>query len=357
MNHNTTFAIGLMSGTSLDGIDLAYVKFTQTKESFYYSIIHSETFKYSEEWIHRLKNAFSDDKKLISKLDTEYGSFLGGIINTFILKNDITKIDLIASHGHTIFHKPDEGITVQIGNGDVISKATGLKVIYDFRTQDVTLGGQGAPLVPIGDELLFSKFKYCLNLGGFANISFHNDGERIAFDICPVNIVMNHYANKLGLAYDNKGSVASRGIIHTPLLVELNALPYYSESAPKSLGFEFVIENIFPAIDKYKLSEQDILRTFIAHVVQQIKSKIYLKGKLLISGGGTYNIFLIQELQKQISNTIHIPDDTLIDFKEALIFALLGTLKNQNKVNCLKSVTGASKDHSSGKISLPIRHR
>jgi anhydro-N-acetylmuramic acid kinase len=344
--------VGLMSGTSLDGVDVVFVRIFKKEGKYDFELQASETIAYSKVWEHYLRNAFSASKEQIEKLDVSYGNYLGEVVNTFVEKYQISAIDFIASHGHTIFHKPNEGYTLQIGDGKTLSNKTGLKVICDFRTQDVDLGGQGAPLVPIGDQLLFSDFEYCLNLGGFANISFEKDKKRIAFDICPVNIVMNHYVKQLGFDYDNNGEIARSGKINYNLLEELNNLPFYSAPIPKSLGFEFVTTTIFPIIQKYHLSTADILRTFIAHSVIQISNCLdnSNSSKVLITGGGAFNSFLISELKKATSCTIIIPSEEIIDNKEALIFALLGVLRSENKVNCLSSVTGAIKDHSSGKI-------
>ncbi len=345
-----------MSGTSLDGVDLVYVKFEECHfhgKNSTFDIIYSETIAYPSKWLILLKEAFYYNKEQLEKLDIKYGTYLSELILDFIKINKIDKIDFIASHGHTIHHKPEENYTLQIGDGQTIANKTKQKTICDFRTQDVALGGQGAPLVPIGDKLLFSEYDFCLNLGGFANISFDKNKERIAFDICPVNIVLNHFANKLGFDYDDKGKIASTGKINTKLLNELNNLSFYRNEKPKSLGFEFVTETIFPLIEKYTVSEKDILNTFVEHVAFQISKKIQTNGKLLISGGGTFNEFLISRIKFFCENKIIIPSKTIIDFKESLIFAFLGLCKLENKVNCLKSVTGASKDHSSGFVFRP----
>ena len=344
--------IGLMSGTSLDGLDIIFVEIYLNGKQYDFKILEAETISYSKEWEHSLRNSFFSSEKEIIKLDISYGIYLGELVNSFVEKYKISEIDFIASHGHTIFHKPNEGYTLQIGDGKTLRDKTGLKVICDFRTQDVELGGQGAPLVPIGDQLLFSDYSYCLNLGGFANISFEKNAERIAFDICPVNIVMNYYAKQLGFDFDIGGEIARSGTIDKALLKELNSLPFYSAEIPKSLGFEFVKEIIFPMIDEKNLEVLTILRTFIAHCVHQISNCLNQKetSKLLITGGGAFNMFLIEELQQAIKNEIVIPVSKIVDYKEALIFALLGVLRYENKVNCLRSVTGALKNHSSGKI-------
>ena len=340
-----------MSGTSLDGVDLVYAKFELSK-NYSFKIIYSETISYSKKWMNSLKEAFYYNKKQLQEIDIKYGVYLGELILNFIKKNNINTIDFVASHGHTIHHQPEKNYTLQIGNGQIIANTTKIKTICDFRTQDVALNGQGAPLVPIGDKLLFSNYTYCLNLGGFANISFDNS-KRIAFDICPVNIVLNHYVNKLGFAYDNKGKIAETGKINTKLLNQLNQLDFYKTDQPKSLGYEFVTETIFPLIDDFNLTEKDILRTYIEHVAYQITNKIKLKGSVLITGGGAFNLFLIHRIQFFSENEIIIPNKTIIDFKEALIFGFLGLRKLETKINCLQSVTGANKDHSSGFVFLP----
>ena len=345
-----TKIIGLMSGTSLDGVDIVYVKFLENNNSYSFSILACETISYSDEWEDKLKTAFNSKKDELEVLDIKYGEYLGKLVASFMNEHQIEKVDFVASHGHTIFHKPEQGYTLQIGNGASISEISKQKVICDFRSQDVAFGGQGAPLVPIGDELLFSDYEYCLNLGGFANVSFNKNGIREAFDICPVNIVMNHYSKKLGLNYDDKGSIASKGEVNTELLKQLDSLSFYTETGPKSLGYEFIIDEVFPIIDSMDLSVAIVLRTFIEHIIVQISNKIVGEGKILVTGGGVFNEFLINQLEKNISAEVVIPDIKLIDFKEALIFAFLGLLRNNGAVNCLKSVTGSSKDHSSGVI-------
>ena len=349
MSSDIVKVIGLMSGTSLDGLDVVYVLFDKNDYQNF-NIVHSETIKYSKEWEQRLGSGITCNELELIELENEYTGLLSDLIIDFIAKNDIKSIDFIASHGHTIFHKPDEGYTLQIGNGQTISKKTRQKVVCDFRTQDVALGGQGAPLVPIGDELLFSKYEACLNLGGFANISFKEKGERIAFDICPVNLVLNHYAKKLGKSYDDKGTIARSGILNVSLLEKLNTLDYYYKDYPKSLGLEWVQEYILPIIEKEEQNISIILRTVVEHVAIQIANSLENKVDVLVTGGGVYNEFLLERLKMRCTSEIIIPNDQLINFKEALIFAFLGLLRVDNQVNCLRSVTGAKRNHSSGEI-------
>ncbi len=351
MKQVSKYIIGVMSGTSLDGIDIVYVKLNAT-ENYSFKIIKAETISYSNDWKSALKEGFHLSGEKLIKLDTDYGILLGNILLNFIKDNRIEKLDFIASHGHTIFHNPEKNYTFQIGNGPYITSITGIKTICNYRAQDVALGGQGAPLVPVGDELLFSEYNYCLNLGGFSNISFNKNQQRIAFDICPVNIVLNHYVASLNMEYDDKGLLASSGNINKNLLEELNCLPFYNNVKPKSLGYEFIVETIFPIIDKYNLDIKDILRTFVEHIALQISKKIDSNSakKMLVTGGGAFNTFLIDRIQSYTKTQLIIPEETIINYKEALIFALLGHLKDEGKNNCLKSVTGASKDHSSGVV-------
>jgi anhydro-N-acetylmuramic acid kinase len=216
------------------------------------------------------------------------------------------------------------------------------------------LGRQGAPLVPIGDRLLFSDFRYCLNLGGFANISYEDENDRIAYDICPVNIVLNHYVSKIGLEYDDKGQLASKGKINNQLLKKLNQLEFFSKKPPKSLGLEWVNKNVFPSIESFNLQIEDILRTYVEHIAIQISKNLEQKNSnVLVTGGGAYNKFLIERIVDLSDSKIIIPNHELIEYKEALIFALLGVLRERKEINCLKSVTGAKKNHSSGKILIP----
>ncbi|WP_372793191.1 anhydro-N-acetylmuramic acid kinase [Lutibacter sp.] len=351
MKNSIKHVIGVMSGTSLDGIDIAYVKINNTN-NYTFEILNATTVAYTKEWKSALKEGFHLKGEELTKLDADYGVFLGEIIKNFIEENKVKNVDFIASHGHTIYHNPAKNYTLQIGNGPYITSITGIKTICDFRTQDVALGGQGAPLVPIGDLFLFSEYDYCLNLGGFSNISMNENNQRIAYDICPVNIVLNHYVASLNMEYDDEGKIASSGAIDLTLLNELNSLPFYNDVRPKSLGYEFIVETIFPIIDKYKLEINDILRTFVEHVAMQITRKIDSNPSknILIAGGGAYNTFLIERMQWYTKTKIIIPNDTIINYKEALVFALLGFLKDEGENNCLKSVTGASKDHSSGVV-------
>lgn len=348
--------IGVMSGTSLDGVDLAHIFFTNNNGKWEFAIAETITIPYSDQWVNRLKEAVGYSEDELTRLNKEYTGLLGGIIKSFIQDNKIQEIDAVCSHGHTILHQPHNGFTLQIGNLPEIASIIGVKTVCDFRVQDVQLGGQGAPLVPIGDRLLFSSYRYCLNLGGFSNISFEEDHQRIAFDICPVNTVLNFYANQLGFDYDDRGLIAAKANVLAPLLSELNALEFYRLPYPKSLGFEFVKETVLPLMDRHDVSAKDKIATFTEHVAQQVANTIkgIGQGELLITGGGAYNDFLIDRLKQLLPGTaIVVPDDKTIQFKEALIFALLGVLRLEGDINVLSSVTGATHDHSSGFVYKP----
>lgn len=348
MIKNEYNVVGVMSGTSLDGIDIAHVYFLNVDGRWSFKILKSETIPYSNSWFNKLSKLTDLSREDILNIDIPYTLLLADTIKNFIDNNKIKNLDAICSHGHTALHNPDEGYTMQIGNRELLFQVLKTTVVCNFRVQDVALGGQGAPLVPIGDKLLFFDYNHCLNLGGFANISTNRLGKRIAYDICPVNIVLNYYTRKIGLDYDEDGIIASQGTINTALLDHLNNLAFYKATAPKSLGLEWVENQIFPLIDSYGLETKDILRTFIEHIAQQIAIHLKNNATVLITGGGAYNIFLIERLKVISKSKIIIPDNTLIEYKEALIFGLLGVLKLRGEINCLKSVTGASKDHSSG---------
>lgn len=343
-----------MSGTSLDGLDLAYIEFS-FDDIWTFNIIKAETINYSVEWKKTLKSLIANSIEELHRIDYKYTSYLAIAISDFIKRNKITDLDIICSHGHTALHQPEKGLTFQIGNLNFLSQLIGQTVVCDFRVQDVKLGGQGAPLVPIGDALLFFDYDYCLNLGGFANVSTKVNSVRIAYDICPLNIVLNHCVSKLGFDYDENGNIAASGSINEQLLTELNKLEFYSLKPPKSLGLEWVRETIFPLFDKFNLRIEDILRTFVEHSAYQIAleiSKTY-GDSVLVTGGGTYNLFLINRIKDLTKNKIIVPSKNLVEYKEALIFGLLGVLKLRDETNCLSSVTGAEIDHSSGYIYYP----
>ncbi|MFC2104916.1 anhydro-N-acetylmuramic acid kinase [Bacteroidota bacterium] len=336
-------AIGVMSGTSLDGLDIVLCNFSYL-DTWKFNIEKSKTVEYSQGWKEELNNASKLNGLELLSLHKKFGRLIGESINTF-LKNTDHEIVLIASHGHTVFHQPEKKLTLQIGDGYEIAALTRITTINDFRSMDVAFGGQGAPLVPIGDQLLFAEYDYCLNIGGFANISFEEKEERLAYDICPANIILNYLAHKLGQSYDKNGALGFLGKLNNELLQKLNSLEYYNKKHPKSLGKEW-LENIFiPILEISEIPIHDKLRTIYEHIAQEVSTAMNIKSKsktkTFITGGGVYNKLLINLIKQKTK------------FKEALIFAFLGVLRLKNQVNCLASVTGARKDCSSGVIYHP----
>ncbi len=343
--------LGLMSGTSLDGLDLAYCEFAKSN-SWSFRLGACATYPYPAVLAELLTKSTTLSGLELTMLDHQLGDFMGLCVEKFLNQHTQLKVDFIASHGHTIFHQPEKKFTLQIGNPYKIQQHTGLAVVSDFRQADVQAGGQGAPLVPIGDQLLFSEYDYCLNLGGFANISYENADARIAFDICPFNIVNNLYAQQMGYAYDDQGKLAREGKCIEALGRSLDQLSFYGNLRPKSLGTEWLAENFQPVLDKYrKENPKDILHTLALHQAKQIAKIINKpKSRVLVTGGGAYNTFIIETLQNLLSvdQQIIIPDANLLEFKEALIFAFLGVLSLRNECNSLSSVTGATHDTLGG---------
>ncbi|MAR40095.1 MAG: anhydro-N-acetylmuramic acid kinase [Flavobacteriales bacterium] len=340
--------IGLMSGTSLDGIDLVKCIFTK-KEKWGFILESCKTIEYPKYWKDKLCTLHSESKKNIQKYDKEYGKYLGELINKFIDENSL-KVDYISSHGHTIFHQPENRYTLQIGDGNTISNCTNITTINNFRSLDISLGGQGAPLVPIGDLHLFTNYKYCLNLGGFANISEKKE-DIIAFDICPVNIVMNEICKEINRTYDNNGEIARKGKIIPSVLNKLNELEYYRKGPPKSLAREWVEANINPIFNRENYTTEDKLSTFCEHIAIQI-GLLLKNNSVLVTGGGAFNKYLMERINKYSSSDIILPKTEIINFKEAIIFAFLGVLRLENTNNCLSSVTGAERDNCGGDIYI-----
>lgn len=340
-----------MSGTSLDGIDVCHASFWNEDEQWMYKIHQAETLPYSSQWKHRLQKGLYLSDVELQVLDKEYGQFLGEVINDFLIKHHVSP-QLIASHGHTIRHRPERGITFQAGCGIEIFRKTGRPVVYDFRSEDVSLGGQGAPLVPVGDHFLFSDYEYCLNLGGISNISMMSEGKRVAWDISPCNMILNAEAQKMGYPYDPSGNLAKSGEVITTLLNQFNQLNYYRIKPPKSLGREKIELEFAPFIKSSRASLNDVLRTFTEHIAIQVSKAIVdnASERMLVTGGGAFNTFLVERISHHVKARVEVPGPSLVNYKEALIFAFLGILRWRNEVNVFSSVTGASRDSVSGKL-------
>lgn len=351
----TKSIIGAMSGTSMDGLDLALCRFTVDNERYSYEINAAETYEYPSLLLELLETSKQLTPEQLFLLDKKLGQFYAACINAFIQKNEIdkTQVDAIASHGHTIFHQPDKGFTVQLGCGDTIATSTGIRTINDFRQKDVICGGQGAPLVPIGDKLLFAnEADGFLNIGGFSNISIPGV-QTIAFDVCPGNLPLNLAAMQLGHSYDKDGNWARSGTVRQEVLEQLNALPFYAQKAPKSLGTEWLESEFLPLLHTIETPE-DRLRTCVEHIAEQIgvTAKAHAIDTLFVTGGGALNSFLMERIESKGINT-KLPEMSIIQFKEALIFAFLGLRFLEEKPNCLASVTGASHDVCGGVLHLP----
>lgn len=354
MNSKEQYKItGLMSGTSLDGVDIAHCIFKADGASWTFRIQKARTIKYSGEWMQKLQHAHNLTGEALIDLDHQYGKYLGKITSSFLKKNKL-RPDFIASHGHTVFHQPKKGFTYQIGNGNALHAGTGLPVVYDFRSLDVIRGGEGAPLVPAGDKFLFSEYEVCLNLGGIANLSMDIKKQRIAFDICFVNMALNYLAAKAGEEYDRNGNMATVGELNPALLKSLDRIYNALRKKRPSLGREIFEKDIRPLLDNESISIADMLRTFTEssakEIVLAIREANLVKPKVLCSGGGVFNSFLISRMLELGGDeiTFIIPDQEIVKFKEAMVFAFLGLLRVRNKVNCLKSVTGAAVDSSAG---------
>lgn len=347
------FGLGLMSGTSLDGVDIAFCGFRLGNLGWEYRIEQAETIQYSQSMLQMLHRMPEMAGVELIAADRELGSYYGKLAADFIRKHNI-EAEFVASHGHTVFHNPAHGYTFQAGHGANIAAEAGIQVVCDFRSGDIALGGQGAPLVPIGDELLFAQYDALVNMGGFANISMNIDGKRLAWDICPVNIVMNQFARQKGSEYDKNGEWAQSGTVCNELLKELNDIAYYSQQQPKSLGREWVESVFLPIAQKYiNLSIEDILCTVAHHAANQIADAAATKEKVMFSGGGVRNTFLMSLIRSKIGQRAIAANSKLIDFKEAMVFAFLGWLRINNINNTIESATGAKRALSSGAIYLP----
>lgn len=346
----TTYKIiGSMSGTSIDGIDLALIEFSVAND-INYKFLASKTYKYSEDWVQKLRYNPTISAADLFKLDHEYAIYSAEVINKFIQEFDLNReeINCVAHHGHTYLHRPDLGYTFQLGCSPILSDLVQLDFITDFRKEDVALGGQGAPLVPIGDLYLFKEYDACINLGGFMNISFQEGNSRTAYDLGSFNYILNHLANKLGLEYDKEGSIARSSKADSSLLEKLTKLDYYQRELPKSIGAEYAEAYIIPLVDQFETTVA--ISTYTKHAALIVAKEVdnHSFKKILLSGGGAHNLYFIDLLQELTTAEIVVSNQELTDFKEALIFALLALLKREEKINVLSSVTGSNTDHSAG---------
>jgi anhydro-N-acetylmuramic acid kinase len=357
-------AIGIMSGSSLDGLDIACTQFQETGGKWEFEILHAECLPYPADWARRLSTATSLTALDYQLLHADFGHYIGEQVNLFINRFDLHhKVHLVSSHGHTTFHVPAKKMTAQLGDGAAIAAVTGLPVVSDLRAMDVAFGGQGAPIVPIGEKLLLNDYDLLLNLGGIANVSAKSQGEYIAFDVCPANRIMNLIAHRHGLEYDENGALAAKGNAGTELLQKLDQLEYYGLPYPKSLANDFGTDTVLPMIDQYGLSLEDALRTCVEHICAQIGRSVrslYKSQdagtplrKMLVTGGGAQNEFMISRLTEVLGGMgieVVVPGKDLVNYKEAVIMALIGVLRWREEYNVLSSVTGASRNSIGGAL-------
>lgn len=348
------FTIGVMSGSSLDGLDIAYCSFTFTNNNWTFEILNAECKSFKDDIAERLRHATKLSAYDFVKLDIDLGHYIGREVRDFIAHYNIQKLDFIASHGHTVFHHPEFKFTAQIGDGSAIAALTGFPVINQFRSLDVALGGQGAPVVPIGEKYLFENFADFLNLGGIANIAIHKEDNIIAFDVCAANQVLNYLAQSIGEEYDKNGDIARSGKVNHELLHQLNDLKYFEMLAPKSLDNSFTKDHILPILNFSTIAIADKLATATEHIAIQIHNALskfsFNDNTLMITGGGAFNTFLVERIKTHSTLNTFIPPPTIVNFKEALVIAFMGVLRWEKKINVLKSVTGASQSSVNGAI-------
>ncbi len=339
-----------MSGTSLDGLDLALVEFSCNEGVWSFDLIKADTIVYEDGWQKLLAASMYLSGEDLLSLDVSLGKFIGESVLSFL--SDVKlKPCCIASHGHTVFHQPDKGFTSQIGDGYQIAAITQIDTVYDFRKLDVAMGGQGAPLVPVGDRLLFGTYDYCLNIGGFANISYEYEGDRIAYDICPANIILNALTQEhFQQAHDTEGRIGRRGNVHKELLRTLENISFYKEKGPKSLGKEWLDNFFTPVLKKFSISAEDMLRTLYEHFASRIAHETGAGKSLFVTGGGAHNKFLIECIKRKSGAEIVVPDHQIVNYKEAIIFALLGILRIHDMPNTLASATGAKSNSIGGSL-------
>lgn len=348
-----------MSGTSLDGLDLCYCHITKDLDKWSFAIKATKSVSYVDDMQSELKDSIYLKADELLQFHNTYGAWLGQQAKQFISEKNLD-VDFIASHGHTTHHQPENGFTFQIGSGQHLANESGCKVICDFRTNDVALGGQGAPLVPIGDQLFFGEYDFCLNLGGISNISLEQKGKRIAYDIGLANMILNYITRKIDLDYDKGGELAASGRINQNMLDRLNGLKYYLLPHPKSIGYEWFVDEVTPIVDITDDATENLLHTSIHHICEKVAQQVMLntikkESSLFVTGGGTLNDFLIKTLQAKLGASVKVvvPEKELIEFKEATVFALMGALRMEQEINVLKSVTGAKRDSSSGVLYMP----
>ena len=355
-------AIGVMSGTALGGLDIVFAELQEAAGSWKYTIGAADRYPYSSDWKEKIRKATSLSSVDYLSLHTAYGHYIGKEVRRFIAEHALDyQVQLVVSHGHASFHLPEQRLTAQLGAGSAIAAETGINVVSDLRAMDMALGGNGAPIVPMGEKLLFGEYQCFLNIGSIVNIACHTPEEVISFDICPANKVLNMLAAQAGETYDPGGKMAATGEVKQPLLQILNELEYYSMPYPKYLSIDFATDVIFPLLKGHNTN--DAMRTYVEHVaVQTVNALVQLypeaatgtlRPKLLVTGGGANNTFLVNRilgLAEAMQIEVIIPDQNIINFKEALVMALIGILRWREENNVLAAITGAERDSIGGAV-------
>lgn len=355
--------LGLMSGSSLDGLDLATVEYEIDGDSIRdWKVLYAASYEYPEKWQSKLESAPAASGYKLASLHAETGNFFGDLCLRFIEESGITP-DYIASHGHTVMHAPKLSFTLQIGDASHIAVRAGVPTISDFRTADIAAGGQGAPLAPIVEQYLYKGYGMYLNLGGIANISAHGDSGILAWDVCPCNQLLNFSAGRKDLPYDQDGLLARTGSVDQALLGEFRKIIPLPHSNPYSLDNTFILTKFISLLKASFLSVEDQLCTSVEYIsdcitkqAKQARNLLGTQPTMLITGGSAHNTFLIERLKARLSqHSIEavVPDDATIDFKEAILMSLCGLLRILQKPNALASVTGASRDTVNGGVYLP----
>jgi anhydro-N-acetylmuramic acid kinase len=342
------YSIGLMSGSSLDGLDLCYSKISSKDENCHFEIIASETIPYDNDVYEKLKKVREISSLDLHFFDIELGKLFGAYCNSFIGKNNIKQIDAVSNHGHTVFHYPEKGLTLQIGNNNWIAKMTNIPIFGNLRMRNITHGGQGAPIVPIADKYLFSEFDNCINLGGISNITIKKGTNLKSFDIGICNQLLNYLCNLIDKKYDQNGDIAATGTINLELLNALEKIPFYQIQPPKSIDNGMLKETVLPIFDSYKDSVPNLLATAAEHIAIEISKYLEKDSKTIITGGGAYNSFLISRIQSISNAKITIPNPKIIEFKEALAMSFMALRSIENRPNTLSNTTGSEKDCISG---------
>ena len=346
--------IGLMSGTSMDGVDLAHCTFTHNNGQWHFQMNAAECMPYPEVWQKRLVHLSEQNAEVFAKTNVYYGHFLGQCVQQFAENNQLTETtDLVSSHGQTVFHNPARGYTIQIGHGAAIAKECNLPVVCDLRTSDMAYRGQGAPIVPFGEQLLFPSHKQFVNIGGITNVSLHSENSVIGYDVCMGNLLLDAIAETMGQSFDRSGLLAQSGKVNQNLLSQLNDHDFFEKPPPKSLDAEEVINTFFPIVMASPLSNADRMATLVEHIAIQLAANLNKEFPVLLTGGGALNNYLVTRIEAHFENEIIVPEQQLIEFKEALIIALLGVLRLQKQPNVLSSVTGAEKNTINGAVYLP----